>query len=102
MKNLELKVSVVAFAAAMIAGVAFSISPARAETIKEVCEASLTAEGQTDLSGCACLQDKSAGKPDLESELISLKDKGPGIDARREAAQTDEAKAALDACFPKS
>lgn len=102
MRVLEVKLGIAAFAVAMIAGAAFSISPACAETIKEVCETSLTAEGQTDLSGCACLQDKSAGKPDLEAELISLKDKGPGIEPRREAAHTDEAKAALDACFPKS
>lgn len=91
-----------AAAAAMVLGVAaLSTTAARAATIKEVCEKSLTAEGASDISGCACLQEKSAGNPDLEAELIALDDKGPGIEPRRAAAQSDAAKAALDACFPK-
>jgi len=101
MKNLEAKWGLAAVVGAALFGAVAAVAPAQAETIKEACETSLTAEGQTDLSGCACLQDKSAGDAALEAELIALKDKGPGIAPRKAAAQSDAAKAALDACFPE-
>lgn len=99
MKTVNLISGAAVFAVALVAG-AFSVTAARAESIKDVCEASLTKEGATDVSGCACLQEKSAGNAALEAELIGLDDKGPGIAPRKAAAQSDEAKAALDACFP--
>lgn len=101
MKTVKPISGVVAVAAVLLGVAAISATPARAETIKEVCEKSLAAEGASDVSGCACLQEKSAGNAELEAELIALDDKGPGIEPRRAAAQSDAAKAALDACFPK-
>lgn len=82
----------------MIGGNMVTSSPASAETIKEVCEVALAKEGVKDFSGCACMQELVKGKPDLEKELIRLKDKGPGIAPRR-AAANDAGKKALDTCF---
>ncbi len=90
--------NLMAFAGMLTSAMLFFATSAAAENIQEVCEAALGAEGVDDLSGCSCMQDYVEGNPDLEQELISLADSGPGIEPRREAAST-EGKAALDACF---
>lgn len=77
--------------------VAMSAATANAETIGEVCTAALEAEGESDFSGCTCLQEQVAGNSALEDELISLRDLA-GYDERYSAA-SDDGKAALDACF---
>lgn len=82
----------------ILAAATFALSSAaNAETIEEACSAVLEAEGQTDVSGCTCLQEQVEGNSALEEELISLRDEG-GHDERYAAASA-EGKAAIDACF---
>ena len=83
---------------AVLLGGSLMVAPAFAN-IQETCEASMTAEGAEDISGCACLQEGVAGNAALEEELIGLDDDGPGIDPRIEAAESQEAKDLMTSCF---